>query len=51
MVDDIFTFSVTLDITMNPNEDPEPQNAGECRQRNDWLKWEKNNLNRIAIIT
>ena len=37
-VTNIFAFQVALDIIQN-NDDPEPQNTNEYRQRNDWLKW------------
>ena len=37
-VNNIFAFQVTLDIIQN-DDDPEPQNTNECRQRNDWPKW------------
>ena len=37
-VNNIFTFQVALDIIQN-DDDPEPQNTNECRQRNDWPKW------------
>ena len=33
-VNNIFTFQVALDIIQN-DDDPEPQNMNECRQRND----------------
>ena len=37
-VNNIFAFQVVLDIIQN-DDDPEPQNTNECRQRNDWPKW------------
>ena len=37
-VSNIFAFQVALDIIQN-DDDPEPQNTNECRQRNDWPKW------------
>ena len=37
-VNNIFAFQVTLDIIQN-DDDQEPQNTNECRQRNDWPKW------------
>ena len=37
-VNNIFVFQVALDIIQN-DDDPEPQNTNECRQRNDWPKW------------
>ena len=37
-VNNIFAFQVALDIIQN-DDDPEPQNTNECRQRNDWPKW------------
>ena len=33
-----FAFQVALDIMQN-DDDSEPQNTNECRQRNDWPKW------------
>ena len=37
-VNNIFAFQVALDIIQN-DDDPEPQNTNECRQRNDLPKW------------
>ena len=37
-VNNIFAFQVALDIIQN-DDDPEPQNTNECRQRHDWPKW------------
>ena len=37
-VNNIFAFQVALDIIQN-DDDPEPQNTNECKQRNDWPKW------------
>ena len=37
-VNNIFAFQMALDIIQN-DDDPEPQNTNECRQRNDWPKW------------
>ena len=37
-MNNIFAFQVALDIIQN-DDDPEPQNMNECRQRNDWPKW------------
>ena len=37
-MNNIFAFQVALDIIQN-DDDPEPQNTNECRQRNDWPKW------------
>ena len=39
-VNNIFAFKVALDIIQN-DDDPEPQNTNECRQRNDWPKWKE----------
>ena len=39
-VNNIFAFQVALDIIQN-DDDPEPQNTNECRQRNDWPKWKE----------
>ena len=36
----IFDFQVALNIIRN-DEDPEPQNVEECRNRNDWPKWKE----------
>ena len=35
VVDNIFVFQVALDIIQNDDDDPEPQNVDECKQRND----------------
>ena len=40
VVNNIFTFQVALDIIQN-NNDLEPQNVNERRQRNDWPKWKE----------
>ena len=40
MINNIFAFQVALDIIRN-YEDPEPQNAEECQNRNDWPKWKE----------
>ena len=37
-MNNIFVFQVALDTIQN-DDDPEPQNTNECRQRNDWPKW------------
>ena len=37
-VNNIFAFQVALEIIQN-DDDSEPQNTNECRQRNDWPKW------------
>ena len=39
-VNNIFAFQVALDIIQN-DDDLEPQNTNECRQRNDWPKWKE----------
>ena len=39
-VHNIFAFQVALNIIQN-DDDPEPQNMNECRQRNDWPKWKE----------
>ena len=39
-VSNIFAFQVTLDIIHN-DDDLEPQNTNECRQRNDLPKWKE----------
>ena len=39
-VNNIFAFQVALDIIQN-DDDPDPQNMNECRQRNDWPKWKE----------
>ena len=38
IIDDMFAFSVAHEIIHN---DYEPRSIIECRQRQDWLKWEK----------
>ena len=38
VINNIFVFQVSLDIIRN-DEDPKPQNVEECRNRNDWPKW------------
>ena len=38
VINNIFVFQVAFDIIRN-DEDPEPQNVEECRNRNDWPKW------------
>ena len=40
VINNIFAFQVALDIIRN-DEDPEPQNVEECRNRNDWPKWKE----------
>ena len=40
IINNIFVFQMTLDIIRN-DEDLEPQNVEECRNRNDWPKWKK----------
>ena len=37
VINNIFVFQMALDI-IKYNEDPEPQNVEECRNRNDWPK-------------
>ena len=39
-INDAFFFQVAMDIIRN-DEDQEPQNVNECRQRNDWLQWKE----------
>ena len=39
-VNNIFSFQVALDIIQN-DDDPEPQNTNECRQRNYCPKWKE----------
>ena len=41
VVDNIFVFQVALDIIQNFDDDPEPQNVDECKQRNDWPTWKE----------
>ena len=38
IINDFFAFQMALDIIRN-DENPEPQNVEEWRNRNDWLKW------------
>ena len=40
VINNIFVFQVALDIIRN-DEDPEPQNVEECKNRNDWPKWKE----------
>ena len=40
MINNIFAFQVALNIIRN-DEDPEPKNVEECRNRNGWLKWKE----------
>ena len=40
VINNIFAFQVALDIIRN-DEDLEPQNVEECRNRNDWPKWKE----------
>ena len=40
VINNIFAFQVALDIIRN-DEDPEPQNMEECRNRNDCPKWKE----------
>ena len=40
VINNIFAFQVALDIIRN-DEDPEPQNVEECRNKNDWPKWKE----------
>ena len=40
VINNIFAFQVALDIIRN-DEDPEPRNVEECRNRNDWPKWKE----------
>ena len=50
MVDYVFAYNVATNI-MQDNEDHEPQSVIECRQRNDWPKWQEliqSELNSLA---
>ena len=40
IINNIFAFQMTFDIIRN-DENPEPQNVEECRNRNDWPKWKE----------
>ena len=40
VVDNIFSFKVTFDITRS-NDDIKPKTVEECRRRNDWLMWKE----------
>ena len=40
-MDNIFAFQVALDIIQNDDDDLEPQNVDECKQRNDCPKWKE----------
>ena len=49
-VDYVFAYNVATNI-MQDNEDHEPQSVIECRQRNDWTKWQEaiqSDLNSLA---
>lgn len=39
-IDDVFAYNVALDI-MNDKEDQEPKSIGECKRRDDWIKWKE----------
>ena len=50
VVDYVFAYNVATNI-MQDNEDHEPQSVIECRQRNDWPKWQEaiqSELNSLA---
>ena len=50
VVDYVFAYNVATNI-MQDNEDHEPQSVIECRQRNDWTKWQEaiqSDLNSLA---
>ena len=40
IINNIFAFQMALDIIRN-DENPEPQNVEECRNRNYWPKWKE----------
>ena len=40
IINNIFAFQMALDIIRN-DENLEPQNVEECRNRNDWPKWKE----------
>ena len=40
MIDYVFAYNVATNI-MQDNEDYEPKFVIECRQRNDWPKWQE----------
>lgn len=40
MVDYVFAYNVAMKI-MQDSEDLDPQSIIECRQRNDWPKWQE----------
>ncbi|RTK65395.1 hypothetical protein DRJ81_15710, partial [Enterococcus faecalis] len=40
IVNEIFAYNVALNI-MHESKDLEPRSVKECRQRNDWPKWEE----------
>jgi hypothetical protein len=41
VVDNIFSFKVTLDITRSNDDDIEPQTVKECQRRNYWPMWKE----------
>ena len=40
IINEIFAYNVALNI-MHESKDLEPRSVEECRQRNDWPKWEE----------
>ena len=40
IINNTFAFQMALDIIRN-DEDPEPQNGEEYRNKNDWSKWKE----------
>ena len=40
IINNIFAFQMALDIIRN-DENPEPQNVEECRNKNYWPKWKE----------
>ena len=38
IIDDIFSYKVATEIL---NDDYEPHNLDDCRQRSDWPKWKE----------
>ena len=48
IIDDIFSYTVATEIL---NDDYEPHNLNDCRQRSDWPKWKKAIQVELASLT
>ena len=49
IINNIFVFQMVLDIIRN-DENPEPQNVEECRNRNDWPNWKETMLAELNLL-